>query len=420
MSVSPLPTIQAPPPDPVPTALVVDDSRLQRKILAASLMRWGFHVVEAASGQAALNACAEARPDIVISDWMMPGMSGLEFCQAFRNKPSDDYSYFIFLTSKSEKDEVAEGLQAGADDFLTKPVNAHELRARIAAGQRILKMQRELQDKNRLITETLRELQSVYDLVDSDLKQARELQQSLVPVREQAFDTGSLSLMLRPAGHVGGDLVGFFEAEPGHLGVFAIDVSGHGISSALLTARLAGYLSAAAPTQNVALAERANGFAMRSPIDAIEAINTLVLSEMDTQHYFTMLLADIELATGHVRIGQAGHPHPVVQRADGRVEHVGDGGFPVGLMDIAKFSEFEVTLAPGDRLLMLSDGVVECPNPSGDMLEEAGLSRLLGTLRDVSGLTFFEALMWRLSEFAGERPFPDDISGVMFEFHKPA
>ncbi|MEO0390497.1 MAG: SpoIIE family protein phosphatase [Pseudomonadota bacterium] len=400
-----------------PVALIVDDSRLQRKILTASVARWGFEVLEAATGMEALEACQHVAPDIILSDWMMPGMNGLEFCDAFRRLPHEDYSYFILLTSKSDKDEVAEGLGAGADDYLTKPVNAHELRARIIAGQRILAMQRELRDKNRLITDTLNELQRVYDSVDDDLRQARELQQSLVPERFRQFDQSALSLVLRPSGHVGGDLVGFFEAQPGHLGLFAIDVSGHGISSALLTARLAGYLSAAAPSQNVALQGLADGtYRMRPPAEAIEAINSMVLDEMETQHYFTMLLADVDLTTGAVLIGQAGHPHPVVQRADGSVAHVGEGGFPVGLMDIANFSEFEVQLMPGDRLLFLSDGVVECPGPNGDMLEEEGLTNMLSDLHGSHGLAMLETLLWKLSEFTGEQAFPDDISGVMFEY----
>ena len=112
---------------------------------------------------------ADYAPDLVMSDWMMPGLSGLEFCRAFREMPRETYGYFILLTSKSDKTEVALGLDAGADDFLTKPVNAAELRARIAAGARILQMERELTEKNRLIKSTLDELQALYDSLDSDL-----------------------------------------------------------------------------------------------------------------------------------------------------------------------------------------------------------------------------------------------------------
>ena len=105
--------------------LVVDDSKLQRKILSSSLMRWGYDVIEADCGDSALRICAEHRPDIVVSDWIMPGMTGLEFCKEFRELTLDSYGYFILLTSKSEKNDVAEGLDAGADDFLTRPVTGN-------------------------------------------------------------------------------------------------------------------------------------------------------------------------------------------------------------------------------------------------------------------------------------------------------
>ncbi|MFT6022604.1 MAG: sigma-B regulation protein RsbU (phosphoserine phosphatase) [Ascidiaceihabitans sp.] len=397
--------------------LIVDDSRLQRKILSSSVTRWGYDVLEADSGLVALEMCKSDPPDIVLSDWMMPQMNGLEFCDAFRNLPGDHYGYFILLTSKSEKGEVAQGLQAGADDFLSKPVNAHELRARISAGERILDMQRELTDKNKVISETLLELQRVYDSLDSDLIEAKKLQQSLIRERTKSFDTGELSLLLRSSGHVGGDLVGFYPAGEGHLGLFAIDVSGHGISSALMTARLAGYLSASAPDQNVALERLADGSYRSLPPDqVIETLNDLVLDEMETEHYFTLLLADVNLKTGKVILGQAGHPHPAVQRSDGTIEQTGTGGFPVGLMYGITFESFEIQLNPGDRIALLSDGVTECPNPDGDMLEEEGLAEMMTDLRDIKGPAFFEALMWNLSNFAKTDDFPDDVSGVLFEF----
>ncbi|MGJ5617690.1 PP2C family protein-serine/threonine phosphatase [Sulfitobacter sp. MF3-043] len=397
--------------------LVVDDSRLQRRILAKSLVKWGFEVEEAESGEAAITFCKSRRPDLILSDWMMPGMSGLEFCRAFRELSDGHYAYFILLTSKSEKEEVARGLDSGADDFLTKPVDNNELRARITAGERILHMQRELSENNRLITDTLDELQRVYDSLDKDLLEAKKLQQSLLRERHKIFDQGTLSLMLRSSGHVGGDLVGFFPAGTGQLGLFAIDVSGHGISSALMTARLAGYLSATAPDQNVALERKPDGrYAARPTSEVIATLNDLVLNEMETEHYFTLMLAVVDLNTGRVTIGQAGHPHPAIQRRDGSIVQTGTGGFPVGLLSGISFEQFDVQLENGDRLLILSDGVTECPDPAGQMLGEDGLERIMVKLKGVKGTALLEALIWELTDFAGGGDFPDDVSGILFEY----
>lgn len=403
--------------DVIRRVLVVDDSRAQRRILTASLTRWGFDVREAESGDDALGICADYAPDLVLSDWMMPGMTGLEFCRAFRDMPRDTYGYFILLTSKSDKDEVALGLDAGADDFLTKPVNAAELRARIAAGARILQMERELTEKNRLITSTLDELQSLYDSLDSDLIEAKKLQQSLISERYRDFGTAEVSLLLQSAGHVGGDLVGMFPISDGRIDLYGIDVSGHGISSALMTARLAGYLSSSVPEQNLALQKtRVGGFAPRPPAEAIAMLNRVIMSEMETEHYFTIALADVDLQSGQVIIAQAGHPYTALQRATGSVEFIGQGGLPVGLIDAAEFQQFEVTMAPGDRLLIHSDGVTECAARDGMLLDEDGLSRILRDLRQTRGRAFLESLIWRLSDFAGDADFQDDISAVLLEF----
>ncbi len=184
--------------------LVVDDGRLQRRILSSMLTRWGFEVFEAEDAFQALSVCKETYPDLVFSDWMMPGLTGLEFCKQFRQLHPDHYSYFILLTSKSEKNDIAMGLETGADDFLAKPVNAHELRARITAGERILSMERELHSRNAIITDTLSELRKLYHAIDIDLIEAKKLQHSLI--REPNVSVGSYKItqFLQSAGHVGG------------------------------------------------------------------------------------------------------------------------------------------------------------------------------------------------------------------------
>ena len=213
---------------------------MQRRILAVSLKRWGFLVAEAGTGEEAVEICREGLPDIVISDWMMPGMSGPDFCRVFRDMPKAQYGYFILLTSKADKVDVALGLGSGADDFLTKPVNSAELRARLTAGQRIHDMHRELTLKNRVIEETLGELQGLYDSIDADLVEAKKLQQSLIRDRRVDFGPAQVSQILKSANRVGGDLVGHYRVGPDRIAIFSLDVSGHGISSALMTARLAG------------------------------------------------------------------------------------------------------------------------------------------------------------------------------------
>lgn len=395
--------------------LIVDDSRVQRKILAASLLRRGYRVTEAGSGEEALELCRHQRFDIVLSDWVMPGMSGLEFCAAFRALPHDSYGYFILLTSRSERGEAAHGLDAGADDFLAKPVDTEELFARIAAGERILGMQRELTEKNRLIGTTLLEMQKLYAALDRDLAEARKLQQSLVRVRHQDFGMASVSLLLRPSGPVGGDLVGFFLIGQERLAIYGIDVSGHGVTSAIMTARLAGALSDAAPELNIAIVQSEDGARARPPEEVAVALNHLMLEDIRADQYLTMLYAEVDLGSGEVMLVQAGHPHPAVQRADGRVEFLGQGGLPVGLIPGAEYERITTRLWPGDRLLIVSDGVTECDSPGGQQFGEAGVERCLADHAGTGGMPFLDALVAELQGFSGERDFADDVSAVLFE-----
>ena len=203
--------------------LLVDDSAGQRCVLAAMLRKWGFAVTEAASGDAALQACLVQDFDLVISDWVMPGLTGPEFCAAFRALPRDSYGYFILLTARA--DQVAAGLDAGADEFLAKPIKSDELRARLRAGERILAMQGELMGAHRA-------LRGLYDALDRDLDEARRLQHMLLRDRWRDFGAAQVTLVLQSAGHVGGDLVGCLPPHGGNLAFYGVDVSGHGVAAA--------------------------------------------------------------------------------------------------------------------------------------------------------------------------------------------
>ena len=541
-----------PRPDRCKLALIVDDSRAQRLIFARHLQNWGYQTHEASSGLEALEACTNRHFDLILSDWMMPEMDGLDFCRAFRAMPEDRYSYFILLTSKSDKTAVAEGLDVGADDFLSKPISPLELRARITAGERLLEMEREVRTargqlvaavealddgfvyfdaddrlvmantkyrelyefdpsvlvpgtsfedilrhglargrysdamgreedwlrtrlaahqvssrssqrlsdgrvlqiverkthdggrvglridvtelsqakekarlseahalrQNKDLRAALNELQKLYDAVDRDLMEARRLQHSLIRKRQHDFDGSTLSLLLQSSGHVGGDMVGTFSISSARIGVYAIDVAGHGVAAAMLGARIAGLFSGGEHHQNIVLIRDHGTGKSRAwaPHEVAARINELMLDEFDTETYLTIAYADIDLQTGKLRLVQAGHPHPAIQRADGGVEYIGEGGLPIGLIPNASFATIEAQLMPGDRLLLYSDGITECTNQNSEEFGEDGLKATLQKLAHLKGTDFIDALKWELMHWAGKDEFEDDISGALLEF----
>ncbi|KIT17017.1 PP2C family protein-serine/threonine phosphatase [Jannaschia aquimarina] len=417
--------IQSPPPPPPAVAslraLVVDDSRAQRRLVARVLEKMGIEVLQAESPVEALDIVereAEAAPiGLIVSDWQMPGMDGPEFCRAFRRSQADRYAYFILMTAAKDARTKARGLEAGADDFVTRPIDMDELRARVRSGQRMLSMQEVLLHRNHEVAVMLHDLRLQQDATDRDLIEARNLQRSFLPPDAETFGPHGVQLKLITQGPVGGDLLGYLDLGDGRLALLSIDVSGHGIASALLTGRLAGaFLTGTA--RDSALFR--HGYGRPDPPEAVLArINDYMISEMSTDIYFTAALAYVDTQTGEIEFCQAGHPHPLIRRADGSVDPIGEGGPPVGLLPEAPFERSRARLAPGDTLLLYSDGVTECMNSWGDMLGEVGLIEMLATSPpDPGGM--LKAIEEGLRTHAEIADFDDDVSMLSFAFGDPA
>ncbi len=154
----------------------------------------------------------------------------------------------------------------------------------------------------------------------------------------------------------------------------------------------------------------------RPPAEIAEALNVRMIQELETEHYFTFAFADVDVNSGYVQMVQAGHPHPVIFNPATGVKFVGEGGLPIGLLPDAQYESFEFDLVPGDRLLLYSDGLTECQNPSDDLLDEDGLTDVLTRQIGNSGPKFMRELMGELTAFAQGRPFADDLSAILFEY----
>jgi DNA-binding response OmpR family regulator len=146
--------------------LIADDDPVSRRLLQAALVKWGYDALSTTNGTDAWNSMEDAEPpSLLILDWLMPGMDGIEICRKVRTSAQHQSAYVILLTSRGSKEDVVAGLEAGADDYITKPFDHGELRARVQVGLRVLELQSALADRVRELEEAMASVKTLQGLL---------------------------------------------------------------------------------------------------------------------------------------------------------------------------------------------------------------------------------------------------------------
>ena len=154
------------PADTTVRALIADDDPVTAAALAGSLRRWAIDVTVVHDGQDAWNIiCGERQPSLAIVDWMMPGIDGVELCRRIRSNSAHAHMYVLLLTARDSRADVVAGLEAGADDYLVKPFDAEELRARVHTGLRVLSLQKKLAEQIAMLQETIANVKQLKGLL---------------------------------------------------------------------------------------------------------------------------------------------------------------------------------------------------------------------------------------------------------------
>lgn len=145
--------------------LIAEDEKISRRILEMTLTNASYDVVTVEDGVKALESIQKEVPDMLITDWMMPELDGLELCRRVRGLDLSSYVYIIVLTALTQKEKIIEGLDAGADDYITKPFERTELLARVRAGERVIQLERSLRQKNTELSEALAQVKQLKGLL---------------------------------------------------------------------------------------------------------------------------------------------------------------------------------------------------------------------------------------------------------------
>lgn len=397
--------------------LLVDDEPISRSLLQFQLQQWG-HVVEIAqNGEQAWELLQTDDFQILITDWLMPGMSGIDLIQKVRTSRRDSYLYVIVLTSKTEKEALVTSLSTGADDFLTKPIDPNELRARLQPSLRIIDLERRLAEHNRELEGRNRQLCATNEKTKLDLDAAAQIQRAFLPSLAQDIPNINSIWHYSPCNEVGGDMLNVVRLDDEHIGIYVLDVSGHGVQASLLAVAVCRCLSSHKDGSSVLWQRRSHSdaYALLSPAAAMEQLNNRFVTQALGDQYFTLVYGILNQRTGEFRYSLGGHPAPVHVPAGGYPVLLEGTGLPVGIVE-AEYDEHSVQLGPGDRLFFYSDGVTECMNNAHEIF---GDLRLLRTLFDTTEQSIGEILsetQRQIEDWRGDAPIHDDISMLALEF----
>ncbi len=397
--------------------LLVEDSLTVRFLLTKWLENYGYTVIIANNGQQAWEILQQQHDIfLVLSDWMMPMMDGIQLCQAIRGANWPFYIYFILMTSKGDKNAVIQGMEAGADDFLIKPVNKDELRVRFCAGKRIIQLEQTLAKRNQALAESQRKIQFAYDQMSQNLEAAANTQKSLLP-KPCTLGKIQFDWFFYPTSFVAGDMFNYFELGNEYLGFYQLDVVGHGVSSALLSFGLSHRIIAhSAQKELLVEASKQTSLLPIPPEKVVATLNHEFQGNIEQCNYFTMIYGYINQVTGEIRLTQAGHPKPVhLSRANRQARLCGDGGFPVGMLPNLNYESFSIQLQPGDRFFIYSDGVTECMNCAGEFFSESRLLQLIEETSDKPLTEVLKELGTNLKNWHNNSAFDDDVTMLAFE-----
>ena len=365
--------------------LVVDDNEMNRDMLSRRLQRKGCDVTVAGDGELALELIRDHQFDLVLLDVMMPGLNGLEVLKTLRETHTAIDLPIIMVTAHRESEDIVKALTLGANDYVTKPLDFPVVLARVQtqlalkrAAEQVQQLERALAERNRELEQTNSRLETVNGRMSRDLKAAAKIQEAFLP-REALHVPGlAFAWTYRPCDELGGDGLNVIPLGGRRVGLYLLDVSGHGVASALLSVTLSRVLSPP-PDPSSILVRDGNGSdrsEITPPAEVADRLNQLFPFDAATGQFTTMIYGVLDAATGEFRYVSAGHPGPVHLPAGAGPVILESQGLPIGLAEDA-YEEQSIRLAAGDRLYLYSDGVPEAMDPDG---EEFGYARLLQSI----------------------------------------
>lgn len=373
--------------------LVIDDDPTTQLLLTRTLQKQGYQVDVADNGQEGLAKAYELQPALIICDWMMPVMDGLQVCQQVKAHPGLSTTFFILLTSRGGLEDRIQGLDTGADEFLAKPIEMNELRARVQAGLRLYQLNQDLQTQKQLL--------------EAELAEAADYVRSLLPRTLGA--PVQINSQFIPSRQLGGDAFDYYWLDDQHLVFYLLDVSGHGLGAALPSVAVL----------NLLRSQSFPGINYADPAQVLATLNNTFQMSPHNEKYFTIWYGVYHQDTQQLVYASAGHP-PAILLSGGStptppVQKLKTVGLPIGMFPGVQFTNATCQIESASSLYVFSDGIYEIMQPDQQIWGIDRLVELLLRLQaaDVHNL---DALLQHIYAINTSQALNDDASLLCVRF----
>jgi phosphoserine phosphatase RsbU/P len=376
--------------------LVVDDAPANLQIVH-SILKQDFKILVATSGAKALElARNDPQPEVILLDVEMPEMNGYEVCAILKSKPETRDIPVIFLTRKTDVEDETRGFEVGAVDYIHKPFSPAVVKARAHT--------------HLLLREALARLSRQLVLLNGEIEMARQVQLSILPHETPKISGLEIAARCIPMTSVAGDFYDFIIMDEKHVGILVADVSGHGLPSALIASMLKVALAAQSP----------HAF---DPAQVLTGLNKSLCGKFQNS-FVTAAYVFVDMEQKSMSYGGAAHPPLLLWRASTRdASTLLENGLPLGLFYAGTYSAVEVPVAPGDKVVLCTDGILETRSPSE---QEFGLDLFKGFLESNHGSgaeIFADSFLGELfgwSEHPQGQGQEDDLTLLVIDFGTPS
>jgi sigma-B regulation protein RsbU (phosphoserine phosphatase) len=372
--------------------LVIDDDTAVQELLRRTLKKQGYEVTVASNGEDGVAQAQKLRPALIICDWIMPRLTGIDVCRRVKADPDLSTTQFFLLTSLGSIADRVKGLDAGADDFISKPIELNELQARVRAGLRLHQLSRDL----KIAKQSL----------EAELAEAAEYVQSLLP--DPITEPVTIAAKFIPSRQLGGDCFDYNWLDSDYLAIYLLDVAGHGLRAALPSVAVLNLLrSRAIPNIDY-----------YKPSDVLRALNTTFQMNYQNDKYFTIWYGVYNRIKRQLVYASAGHPPAILisqsATSSAKVQQLKTPGMPVGMFPEARYVDNCCDVEDLSTLYIFSDGVYEIHQPDGNIW---GLDPFIDLLAAYNGSTDpLELVLSYVQKLNAKAVFDDDWSLLKVDF----